>query len=152
MKIALAKANAFQIDPAKKYFILLTSAEGWKTADIGSANKEIRKTFPNLRIRADRCKNCGKKLPYDRSGPVRLFCSHKCCTTWYQGERHYEWAGSTASYVAIHLWISKIAGRPSLCEHCGTTTAKKFEWANISGQYKRERSDWVRLCTRCHHA
>lgn len=26
----------------------------------------------------------------------------------------------------------------------------RYEWANISGEYKRERSDWVMLCPSCH--
>src|SRR3990167_9488287 len=27
---------------------------------------------------------------------------------------------------------------------------KRYEWANISGKYKRERSDWETLCPSCH--
>lgn len=27
---------------------------------------------------------------------------------------------------------------------------KRYEWANISGEYKRDRSDWVMLCPSCH--
>lgn len=26
----------------------------------------------------------------------------------------------------------------------------RYEWANISGEYKRDRSDWVMLCPSCH--
>lgn len=47
-------------------------------------------------------------------------------------------------------WVELHKGKPSLCEHCGTTEAKKFEWANISKKYKRELDDWIRLCTKCH--
>ena len=33
---------------------------------------------------------------------------------------------------------------------CGDTTSTKFEWANISGEYRIDRDDWARLCCRCH--
>lgn len=54
-------------------------------------------------------------------------------------------------YGSTHDWIKRYFGKPNFCEHCGSKTAKKFEWANISGEYKRERTDWLRLCTSCHH-
>lgn len=33
------------------------------------------------------------------------------------------------------------------CLQCNTG---KFEWANKSGDYKRDLSDWLRLCISCH--
>jgi len=27
---------------------------------------------------------------------------------------------------------------------------KRYEWANVSGKYRREREDFVRLCKKCH--
>jgi len=44
----------------------------------------------------------------------------------------------------------KRVGTPSKCEECNTEEAKKFEWANVSGNYLREVSDWKRLCASCH--
>jgi len=66
-------------------------------------------------------------------------------------EKHPLWKGKDAGYTAIHQWIRRKFGSPKKCEDCGSVTAKKFEWANISGLYKRLRSDWKRLCTKCHH-
>ena len=60
------------------------------------------------------------------------------------------WKGEEASYLAKHDYIQYHYGKPSLCENCGTTTAKKYEWANISGEHKRDRTDYIRLCTSCH--
>ena len=57
--------------------------------------------------------------------------------------------GST-NYWALHSWIESKKGKPQKCEHCETTEAKKFEWANKSHEYKRDLSDWLRLCTKCH--
>ena len=66
-------------------------------------------------------------------------------------EKHWNWKGEDGIYSTHHQWVKRRLGKPSLCEHCGTTEAKRFEWANKSGQYKRDLSDWMRLCTSCHH-
>ena len=68
-----------------------------------------------------------------------------------QEEAHFQWKGENAGYVSKHKWVSKHKGKPSLCEHCGTTEAKRFEWANVSGEYKRELDDYIRLCKSCHN-
>lgn len=62
------------------------------------------------------------------------------------------WAGDRVGYKGLHKWVQTSFGKPSLCEHCGTTTAKIFDWANVSRLYKRDRSDWIRLCRSCHSA
>ena len=56
----------------------------------------------------------------------------------------------TSEYVAIHHWVSKEWGKPDYCEHCDKPTSKRFEWANLSGKYLKDRSDWARLCASCH--
>lgn len=61
------------------------------------------------------------------------------------------WKGDDAGYGSKHDWIKKWYGEAIKCEDCGTTTAKKYDWANISGKYLRDRSDWKRLCRKCHH-
>lgn len=40
------------------------------------------------------------------------------------------------------------------CEHCKTSglLRHKIHWANISRQYKRDKTDWMRLCAKCHKA
>lgn len=53
-------------------------------------------------------------------------------------------------YKALHDWVRRHRGTPSLCEVCGTTTAKTYHWANLSQEYKRDLSDWRRLCPTCH--
>lgn len=54
------------------------------------------------------------------------------------------------NYEGIHLWVTKKLGKPRVCDHCGTKMASKYEWANRSQLYKKEISDWMRLCTLCH--
>lgn len=56
----------------------------------------------------------------------------------------------TSAYMAVHYWVAKQWGKPSNCEHCDEPNSKRFEWANLSGKYLKERSDWARLCASCH--
>lgn len=62
------------------------------------------------------------------------------------------WKGEEAGYVAKHLWIVKHYGKASMCENvnCKSIAPKRFEWANISKNYHRERSDYKMLCPSCH--
>lgn len=66
------------------------------------------------------------------------------------GERARAWKGDKAGYVAKHSWIVKHYGNPTKCESCGTTEASRFEWANISGEYRRDKDDYKGLCPSCH--
>ena len=66
------------------------------------------------------------------------------------GEKHHLWKGNNVGYIALHAWITRKLGRPNQCEVCGTTKAKRFEWANISLEYKRALEDWKRMCVSCH--
>lgn len=60
------------------------------------------------------------------------------------------WKGKKATYCAKHRWIYYWFGKASKCEHCGTLKALKYEWANISGKYNRNITDYKQLCTKCH--
>ncbi|MFA5261424.1 MAG: hypothetical protein WC450_09370 [Candidatus Omnitrophota bacterium] len=67
-----------------------------------------------------------------------------------EGNKHPNWKGNNVSYQALHTWVTRHKGSPQRCEDCGTTEPRKYEWANISGKYKRDLNDWKRLCTKCH--
>lgn len=56
----------------------------------------------------------------------------------------------TVGYKGIHNWMTRTYGQPKYCESCDSTNAARFDWANISGEYLRDRSDWERLCRSCH--
>lgn len=70
--------------------------------------------------------------------------------TGFRDEANGQWKGDKAGYTAIHDWVYIHLGTPKKCEGCDTKTAKKYEWANLSGKYERIASDWKRLCTSCH--
>jgi len=84
----------------------------------------------------------------------------KCCSRdcWY---KHFSkivkrdqdspnWKGDDVSKGALHDWVRRHRGRPRVCEHCNTKTAEQYDWANVSGEYKRELDDFIRLCRACH--
>ncbi len=64
------------------------------------------------------------------------------------GEKHPQWKGDKVGYGALHIWVYKALGKPKICTNCGTN--KKLQWANKSGQYKRDLNDWISLCASCH--
>jgi len=82
-------------------------------------------------------------------------CSREC---WYKrfnqivkrGEEAPSWKGDSVGKSALHDWVYSQKGAPKLCEDCETTEAKQYDWANISGEYKRDVNDFKRLCRACH--
>ena len=66
------------------------------------------------------------------------------------GEKARAWKGMAAGYEAKHMWIVKHYGNASRCENQCSNPAKRYEWANISGTYQRERGDYRELCPSCH--
>lgn len=76
---------------------------------------------------------------------------------WNKGISHLAnennpmWKGEKVGYHALHGWVERNLGKPSMCEHCKKEyTGKSIHWANKSGGYKRNTSDWLRLCAKCH--
>lgn len=55
-------------------------------------------------------------------------------------------------YRNLHKWLVKNIGKPTKCEHCGKDglTGKQIHWANKDHTYKRNLTDYIRLCAKCH--
>jgi hypothetical protein len=66
------------------------------------------------------------------------------------GPNNVTWKGDDVSYSALHTWLRNQLGTPRLCGHCGSTEAKAYDWASISKEYRRDLTDWIRLCRKCH--
>jgi phage gpG-like protein len=81
----------------------------------------------------------GRIISKDTRNKIRL--SHK-------GEKNYNWKGDNVSYKGLHKWVGKELGKAIKCIWC--SSVKKVEWANISGKYKRDLTDWFQLCHSCH--
>jgi hypothetical protein len=104
-----------------------------------------------------------KKPPFSEEHKKKLAITgfQKGGTPWNKGkkmpkqsgEKHLLWRGNKVSYGGLHQWVKRYLGTPDICEHCGMggLIGKKIHWANKSREYKRELSDWIRLCAKCHY-
>ncbi len=115
------------------------------------------------------CNHCSKRewipasLVKNRQSKL---CSNKCYTEHkktfikekanrYRGEMYKRPWKDKSFYGAVHYWIRTKLGKAIKCTKCGLDklpSGKKryFQWANISGEYKRDISDWMQLCVMCH--
>lgn len=68
------------------------------------------------------------------------------------GSKNHMWRGSKAGHTAKHIWVKRHWGQPDTCEFCKKTGLKglQIHWSNKDHKYRRVRSDWQRLCSKCH--
>lgn len=64
------------------------------------------------------------------------------------GKDHHMWKGDSVGYISLHQWIYRHKGKAEICKSCGSN--RRVQWANISGEYKRDFNDFVELCSICH--
>lgn len=64
------------------------------------------------------------------------------------------WKGAKVGYSGLHKWVASKLGKPNTCEFClkNVSNPYRIHWANKSHRYKRDLTDWLRLCARCHIA
>ena len=103
------------------------------------------------------CGNCGIEFFVNKyREKLAKFCSRVCKGNWdskyFVGKNNPIFKGDTVGYRALHLWVERNLGKPENCIHCGITglTGHLINWANKSGEYKRDLEDWLRLCVKCH--
>jgi hypothetical protein len=70
----------------------------------------------------------------------------------HRGDKDGNWKGNDVGYRGLHIWVQNELGTPDTCEHCGKSNlkGKQIQWANKSGNYLRDITDWLRLCVPCH--
>lgn len=51
-------------------------------------------------------------------------------------------------YQALHGWVRRRLEKPKACQNC--RKEKSLDLANKSQKYKRDLTDWLWLCRRCH--
>lgn len=110
----------------------------------------------NIKVK---CLNCGtifNKFRFGNYKEIRKYCCHKCSVEHHKiirpvGKNHHLWKGEKAVYYTKHSWIYNNFGKAKKCDNkkCDGK-CKTFQWANISGEYHREMSDWKELCKSCH--
>jgi hypothetical protein len=66
-------------------------------------------------------------------------------------EKNPNWKGDNVGYYALHDWVARYKGKANQCIHCKSTNSTRYEWANVSGKYKRDLDDYISLCKKCHN-
>lgn len=104
--------------------------------------------------------NKGKKLSKAHAKHCRIAmlgkkhskATKKKMSDSHLNENNHNWKGDNVGYRGLHYWVVRNLGQPTKCEHCGKDglTGSKIHWANKSGKYLRKKSDWIRLCAKCH--
>lgn len=70
---------------------------------------------------------------------------------WITGENSQAWKGDKVGYRALHSWVQREKGKAMTCEICNSFGGEHgCHWANISGEYIRDKKDFVSLCPKCH--
>lgn len=113
----------------------------YKKYSIGRTHIMVNKRPVNF----PECLDCRKKLRY----------GHKRCKPCYwkfnTGTNHYMWKKEGLSYKHLHKYIRKTLGKPTICSSCKKSFPIRYiHWANKSGNYLKNLSDWINLCVKCH--
>ena len=64
-----------------------------------------------------------------------------------RGPRPATWKAD-ASYSAIHKWLNVHYEKTGVCGHCNRNS--RTDYANVSGECRRDRCDYLELCRSCH--
>lgn len=113
--------------------------------------------------------NRGKKLSIDTIEKLRKARKNQISTnkgiTWKikdtsnmlgrVGSVNPKWVGESVTYSPLHSWVRRWNGKACRCEVCGLDRVPEgktryFQWANISGEYRRDLNDFFQLCVKCH--
>lgn len=121
--------------------------------------------------RCNYCHNSFYALPGSLRREWGLYCSHSCSsrsrdntlhlgryakkgtlaprTSFKKGQTRFK--GTIKEYKQLHYRIGLLLGKPNICTNCDKiASGRQIDWANISGEYKEDPDDWIRLCKKCH--
>lgn len=133
------------------------STKCWSSTIKGKPSK---KRLPREEISCLLCKKVFTALPCQK----RKYCSQTCMGygnlksySKTLDEKNHNWKGDDIKYSRKHKWLVARFGHPKECCHCHRVGLKSgrcwnIQWANISGEYKRDVADYVGLCPKCHAA
>lgn len=119
--------------------------------------KKQKEWYENKKLQTNRKCKCGKSIGYtafqcgscaakERSKKFPP-PNRKGKQDHLIGQTNGNWKGEDVGYIALHNWVNRNlvkTGRCSKCKKKGWTC-----WANLSGEYKRDISDWYEACAKC---
>jgi hypothetical protein len=118
---------------------------------VGRTQKYCSKECWNIRGRVvNKCLECGAEVITYKSINKKT-CSIECLKKQRQKPRKNQ-IKENASYSAIHKYLTVTYGKPEQCKECGLKPNNKADihWANMTGEYTREKKDYKPLCRWCH--
>lgn len=79
-----------------------------------------------------------------------------------KGDQNPGWVGDSIGKSGVHGWLRKVRKHTGRCEYCRRKPGLRTdildkvypgtEFANISGEYRRDIDDYAELCRKCHKA
>lgn len=141
--------------PLSDFYKHKAMADGFlgKCKECTKMDTRNNKTIPRT------CKNCGKDFMANpneirrRTGGANV-CSRAC---WYAYmpsvlEKKWDALGRTEStiYQKAHKFVYGELGKANHCDECGSKDGDWYHWANLSGTYSLDLSDWKQMCPSCH--
>lgn len=76
--------------------------------------------------------------------------SRVACKRNQMRENNSSWKGNKVTYAAYHYRVQSSRGKANRCEMCNNKNAKRYEWANLTGNYN-DVNDYKMMCVSCHH-
>lgn len=149
--VAKLAVQRFRAEKARSH---ITQESHKKRAESLKGHTVSEETKEKIRQRA-----LGRKHSEETKEKIRLARQNQVMTPKMlaalaanRGENSLLWKGPNVGYRALHRWVEKKLGKPDKCERCPREglSGHAIHWANKSGEYQRELSDWMRLCALCH--
>lgn len=138
----------------------LQSIKGWNKGKTGYMSEEGRKKIAEStrKTMANETKEKALLRGKKAAETIKLRGTHNNGRLGIKGENDPLWKGEKANYNSKHRWIQNNWIKTQICEMCNKftpappNTRLKYgtQWANISDEYIRKRSDWLELCPKCH--
>lgn len=137
-RVSVWKGKQLSEDHKKKISL---SLKGRMPKFIPNNTGRILSTETKKKIRLG---NLGKKM--SKKSRIKMSLGRK---GKYTDDQSWTWKGSEVGYSALHKWVKRHLGKAKKCINNPLHKFNKYEWANISGEYKRDLSDWHELCITC---
>jgi len=109
--------------------------------------------------KSSHCRSCSqsgdKSIHWKNAKPICPNCKVQkdgynkgLCRNCFRGKNHFAFK-KDVGYTALHDWVRRYLGRATYCSNNNSHISRRFVWANVSGLYRRDFSDWRSLCNSC---